>query len=444
MAFELRMIEGGAAGSEQRFAFAHKIVRIGRSSSNDLVVHDGGASRAHCEIVEDGETYTLRDLGSSNGTKVNDRVATECKLRDGDRIAIGKMTFEFKRSAGKSGGLPRSHEAGRPLTGSRKGLSMKTTEGIAGLDLSLPSHSKTPILPRQKKKRGAGAELWASWRSASPKARRGVMLGTGVAALLVTASGVWMSRRPLPDRSHEIFAADERNAALRFGAGRVDVSTPDKASFQFVHAGGHVQVTYAIGGIEARDEVAIVLNGERVSQAPLSPNAWTTGVALDLPRKALRLGANILTFDNTQTPAREERWGVSQVTITEEPLPPPDPKRAQQLYDLGKTAYEARSVTPPNLWRATEYLSEGRSYLEALIDPPPLYQQLVKLEDKAKAELQAIFDAHMFAAEKAGRFGDHEQAAQVLRELLRYFPETSDPRHAQAKSRLSELGRAVQ
>jgi hypothetical protein len=443
MAFELTM---QGKNGEQHFAFATKQVRVGRSSSNDLVIYDPAASRAHFEIVEEGDGHTLRDLGSSNGTKVNDRVAIEVRLRDGDRITVGKMHFEFHRAAAKGEARPpdkvkSQKEIGAPIdVALRKKATTNQTEPFDP-EPPVESRSHTPVMPRSQVARLTTPKP-RSWQALdTPRARR--LLAVGAAALVLggVVASVWVKNRPPVDRSRELFAADERNAALRFGAGNIDVSTPDKVSFQFVYSGGHVGVSYAVGGIDQRDELVILLNGTRIGVAPLSPSSWTTGIGIDLPKKELKLGANVLTFDNTLTPEREERWGVSQVQVTEEQLPPPDPKRAAQLYELGKTSYESRSVTPPNLWRAVEYLREARSYLEGLVDPPRLFGQVTELEVKAKAELQAIFEAHVFAAEKALRFGDVEQAVQVLRELLRYFPEPADPRHAQAKARLSDLGR---
>ena len=44
------------------------------------------------------EGYRLRDLGSTNGTYVNDEPIRERTLEDGDRITIGETVLEFRRS----------------------------------------------------------------------------------------------------------------------------------------------------------------------------------------------------------------------------------------------------------------------------------------------------------------------------------------------------------
>ena len=72
-------------------------VRIGRQSDNDLVITDPGVSRHHDEVINTNGTCTLHDLGSTNGTYVNDAVVSEHALRDGDRISLGSTVVEFRR-----------------------------------------------------------------------------------------------------------------------------------------------------------------------------------------------------------------------------------------------------------------------------------------------------------------------------------------------------------
>jgi hypothetical protein len=70
-------------------------VVIGRSRECDLRVADGNASRRHAEVVQDGTTYVVVDLGSTNGTELNGRRITREKLTDGDRITIGATNLVF-------------------------------------------------------------------------------------------------------------------------------------------------------------------------------------------------------------------------------------------------------------------------------------------------------------------------------------------------------------
>ncbi|RKN42002.1 FHA domain-containing protein [Micromonospora endolithica] len=69
---------------------------IGRSSSVDVVVHDPHLSRRHAEVWLDPEGATLLDLGSTNGTWLNDRRITGVeRLVDGDVIRLGRTDLRF-------------------------------------------------------------------------------------------------------------------------------------------------------------------------------------------------------------------------------------------------------------------------------------------------------------------------------------------------------------
>jgi hypothetical protein len=70
---------------------------IGRLQGSEVEIEDPGASRRHAEIRKDGTEFVLVDLGSTNGTLVNDSPVSEQVLQDGDRITIGRTIIEFRR-----------------------------------------------------------------------------------------------------------------------------------------------------------------------------------------------------------------------------------------------------------------------------------------------------------------------------------------------------------
>lgn len=69
---------------------------IGRSKDADCVLRDPNVSRHHAELrrAQDGE-WTIADLGSTNGVKVNGRRVGSTKLSAGDRVTLGTTTFQF-------------------------------------------------------------------------------------------------------------------------------------------------------------------------------------------------------------------------------------------------------------------------------------------------------------------------------------------------------------
>ena len=70
---------------------------IGRENiAGGVVIKDPNASRRHAELTFDGARWAVRDLGSTNGTLVNDADVPEAYLRDGDVLTIGLTNLEFR------------------------------------------------------------------------------------------------------------------------------------------------------------------------------------------------------------------------------------------------------------------------------------------------------------------------------------------------------------
>jgi pSer/pThr/pTyr-binding forkhead associated (FHA) protein len=86
---------------------------LGRHADCDLVLPDVTVSRRHAEIRHDGESFVLTDIGSLNGTYVNQHPVDTVVLTDGDTIAVG--IFRFRFHAGAPTGAPVSSAADRAL-----------------------------------------------------------------------------------------------------------------------------------------------------------------------------------------------------------------------------------------------------------------------------------------------------------------------------------------
>lgn len=69
---------------------------LGRSDGCEIVLSDPNVSRRHAELRMQGGEWHVVDLGSTNGVKVNGRVVSSARLRDGDRITLGTSTAVFR------------------------------------------------------------------------------------------------------------------------------------------------------------------------------------------------------------------------------------------------------------------------------------------------------------------------------------------------------------
>jgi FhaA, N-terminal domain/FHA domain len=72
-------------------------VVLGRSRDCDIQLNDANASRRHAELRQEGASYWIVDLGSTNGMEVNGKRVKRAKLHDGDTITIGSTDVTFGR-----------------------------------------------------------------------------------------------------------------------------------------------------------------------------------------------------------------------------------------------------------------------------------------------------------------------------------------------------------
>jgi pSer/pThr/pTyr-binding forkhead associated (FHA) protein len=86
----------GRGGRELRALDSERLT-VGTLETNELVVLADGVSRVHAVLERFGDTWTVRDLGSRNGTFVNGaRIIGEHALHPGDEILLGRLRLVFR------------------------------------------------------------------------------------------------------------------------------------------------------------------------------------------------------------------------------------------------------------------------------------------------------------------------------------------------------------
>jgi len=134
----LTMRQGPNPG--HRFTVQKSNVTIGRLPTNDIAISDQQVSRHHASITWDNDQFTIRDLGSANGTAVNGTILTgPCPLRDGDVINLGEIVLTFQGTAEMPGvdPAPYSRIKGTPANVSHVmpgGSSLEMLSGTMEMD----------------------------------------------------------------------------------------------------------------------------------------------------------------------------------------------------------------------------------------------------------------------------------------------------------------------
>src|SRR5262249_31095636 len=100
----LLVMRGPNAGS--RFRLDGELTTAGRHPDSDIFLDDVTVSRRHAEFYRHGARFTVRDVGSLNGTYVNRERIEEAELIGGDEVQIGKFRLLFLTSQDLGPGAP--------------------------------------------------------------------------------------------------------------------------------------------------------------------------------------------------------------------------------------------------------------------------------------------------------------------------------------------------
>ncbi|HEX5641073.1 MAG TPA: FHA domain-containing protein [Thermoleophilia bacterium] len=71
-------------------------ITVGRAPASDIVLDEQFVSTTHARLLPRGQFYYVEDLGSTNGTFVNEKQVTEAQLKLDSRVRIGETTFRYE------------------------------------------------------------------------------------------------------------------------------------------------------------------------------------------------------------------------------------------------------------------------------------------------------------------------------------------------------------
>lgn len=135
---------------QQTIVLDRPILTIGRGSECDVTIQSSKISRQHCCVAQVTTGYVIRDLGSTNGVRINRKRVEESLLTAGDELIIGNVRFSVEEIR-----RPRPHSdyfSHAPAEGSQIIIPPKDsivsgkceTEGESLPDASDPEQSEIP------------------------------------------------------------------------------------------------------------------------------------------------------------------------------------------------------------------------------------------------------------------------------------------------------------
>jgi signal transduction histidine kinase len=98
----LIVIKGTDEGKQ--FELTEPVLSVGRDSSNRVRLHDTEVSRRHAEFRLTPDGYRLTDVGSANGSFVNNQAVKDVLLQSGDQVQIGQTVFVYSAGPGEAPG----------------------------------------------------------------------------------------------------------------------------------------------------------------------------------------------------------------------------------------------------------------------------------------------------------------------------------------------------
>ena len=84
-----RLIVQSEEQAGQIFNLKGESAQVGRINENEIVIQHKSISSHHAEFILDGNDYLIKDLDSTNGTRVNGERVKSVKLRKGDFVRVG-------------------------------------------------------------------------------------------------------------------------------------------------------------------------------------------------------------------------------------------------------------------------------------------------------------------------------------------------------------------
>ena len=408
--------------------------RLGRSSNNDIVLTDPSLSRHHCRFFfkNDG-TLWVTDLGSANETLVNGIPVQETRLRVNNLITVGDTVIEVVSDTV----TPRESTATGPEE-------KADSTGTPVIDLGLSAESRESPNTRRKL-----------------PGRRILLLIAGAAALLALmvwapallkkqtpSPAVQPTPEPVPEKDMTLDVSYEKVQATPQNVFRykLDISPEGVLAIKIddIENSRHVRRETKVSDelIQnlarfLRDSGFFDLNQDYEGYRKDVLDQWRVSLTLDTRTHTATVKNRVPPEQMKAVTERLEQFGKRElglwaIQFSAEKLK----KMAEEAMLQGKKLYAERSVHHGNLSAAIKSFREAEWYLETVEPKPDFYRDIVAGLSRCASELQERYNDLNFAAERAFKLREWENAAENLRIICETIPDRSDKRNKDARKKL--------
>lgn len=123
---------------DQTFELTGPKITIGRIPDNQIQLENETVSSHHAELIQKGKDYLVRDINSTNGTRVNGQRIAESRLSHGDTVSFGSVELQY---------LTDAKGAPQPLPQHKKTVDLSS---VSATPRKPPSYGKTTIHAKKK------------------------------------------------------------------------------------------------------------------------------------------------------------------------------------------------------------------------------------------------------------------------------------------------------
>lgn len=399
-------------------------VRLGRSSKNDIVLLDPKLSRHHCRIFfKEGGGLWITDLGSANGTLVNNRTIQETPLAVNDLITIGDTLIRVVRN-------------------SMEAPPIKIAGGKKEVDLGLSAPVQTAHHATIRKKpiiTVAVIALAVIIICIAAKFLETGKKGKGPVLNIPAATDIKISQLTIFYEKVEATA----NNIFRYKL-TIDPNNLIAIEIDDIQNNRHLRKEDTVDEKYIQDLATKLLESdffamqsEYLGLQPGSYNLWKLTIAVNDKVHTVKVENRLEPplFKEIREDIEifgKNELGIWAVQFTTEKLI----EMANNEYLQGKKLFDNREVEHGNLWESIRNYKKAELDLETVDPKPDFYADLLTSRTDAENELKKKWEELSFRATREMQLEEWENAARELRIICNMIPDPSDDRHSDARKKL--------